>query len=244
MILPAMLSAQSLLQQLAGEWTMTVGNNGTEVAPGIYSSGTDVITFTASADGDMLRCHTDCLYKSVTGEEYSGDWYIKVEENSEGQHRVGLWLRSDIPVSPKEFNEPKDSYLENGFWYWADPNYQGHHYIYLLTENADASAMVPTTFWSQWSSQDATEYSLTSTEYNSRKMYAVVAANMPFSLSLGLIEIWSSPKIVKKTNNTGIDVVPNLPSASGQYFDFQGRALKARPQRGLYLHNGKKYISH
>ena len=56
-------SAQSLAHQLAGNWQFVASNNGVEVAPGIYSAGTDVIDFTAtaSADGSYLQCHTDCL---------------------------------------------------------------------------------------------------------------------------------------------------------------------------------------
>ena len=239
--LPTLLPAQSMLQQLEGEWTMTAANNGTEIAPGIYSSGTDVINFTAKADGDMLSCHTDCLYKSVTSETYPGDWYMKVEENGEGQHRIGWWLRMDIPVSSQEFNEPKSSYLENGFWYWAHDNYQGHHYIFLLTENSDASVMVPTMFWSSWSSQDATEYTLTSTEYNSRKVYAVVGANMPLTLTLGLIEIWSNPKM-RHVSNTAIRTVTSNDGNDGPCYDLQGRQLKEQPQKGLYIRNGRKYI--
>ena len=241
LFLPTMLPAQSMLQQLAGEWTVTASNNGTEVAPGVYSAGTDVIKFTAKADGDMLSCHTDCLYKSVTGEVYPGDWYMMVEENSEGQHRIGWWLRNDIPVSSKEFNEPKSSYLENGFWYWAHDNYSGHHYIYLLTENADASVMVPTVFWSSWSNQNATTYNLTSTEYNSRKLYAIVASGIPFQQSLGLMEIWSSPKL-EHVSNTAIRTIANTESDAPCY-DLQGRTLKGKPQKGLYITNGKKYIA-
>ena len=232
-----------IAQELAGNWQFVASNNGIEVAPGIYSSGTDTFSFTATAnaDGQSLDCHSDCLYKSVGNNEYAANWRIVIEKNTEGQHRLGWVLTKDTPAFVQEFNEPSTNYLEKGWWYHGTGS-EEHHYIYLLSENADATSYVATTFWSAWSDNSTTEYSLSSSEYNSQKIYAFVANGIPYANPIGVIEIWASPKI-KKTNSdpAGIHEVASEKISDDSYYDLQGRRLNGQPAKGLYIRNGKKY---
>ncbi len=239
------VNAQSpFVQSLAGQWQFTASNNGKEIAPGVYSAGEDTINFTAAIgdDGKSLNCHADCMYKSVTGNEYPADWKVLVEENDQEQYRLGWVLTIEQPAFNKEFLEAKESFLENGFWYWGTDAASTHRYIYLLTENEDASAHVATTFWSDWSDRGSKEYSLMSTEYNSQKFYAIVAASIPFANSVGYIEIWASPKL-QQINSTGIHGISNNDErTSTECYDLTGRRLRDQPHRGMYICNGKKYI--
>lgn len=238
-------SAQSLAHQLAGNWQFVASNNGVEVAPGIYSAGTDVIDFTAtaSADGSYLQCHTDCLYNR-TGTAYPADWRILVEQNGSGQHRLGWVLDPEQPISSKEFLEPRENYLENGFWYWGGSS-DGHRYIYLLAENIDASAIVGMTFWSAWSSEDCTDYSLSNEENQARKMYAVVSENIPYNGSVGWIEIWGSPKLQRLSGETAISQLPSPTTRRpSPIYDLQGRRMSQPIQKGIYIRDGKKYYIH
>ncbi len=240
--------SSSLLQSLTGSWQFTAANNGKEVAPGIYSAGKDTVYFVATVadDGQSLNCHADCLYKSTTGQSYPADWSIIVEENAQGQYRLGWVLTTQQPTSSTEFQEDKESYLENGFWYWGTDDAHPHRYIYLLTENEDASAHVATTVWSAWSNAGETAYALSSTAYNSQKLYAIVAADIPYAHSVGYIEIWASPKL-QQLGSAGMrevrgDIDKNVDEQkrAGTY-DLSGRRLWNTPQRGLYIRNGKKY---
>lgn len=237
-------SNPSLMESLTGSWQFIAANNGVEVAPGIYSSRSDTVTFTAtpSADGTYLQCHADCLYKSKDGNEYPADWRIVVEENGEGRHRLGWVLDAEQPAFTKEFTEGRASYLEDGFFYWGGTE-GGHRYIYLLAENEDASAIIGMTFWSAWSSEETTEYALSNSEHQSRKMYAVVAESIPYGNSVGWIEIWSSPKVRRSSDPTGITqhLSPNTQHPS-VFYDLQGRQLNGQPKRGIYLVNGRKYL--
>ena len=236
-------SAQSdLLQTMIGNWQFTASNNGKEVAPGVYSAGTDQFAFTATIadDGKSLNCHADCLYKSRQDIEYPADWRIVVEENGEGQHRIGWVLSMDQPAFTKEFDEPKTSYLENGFFYWGNGS-EAHHYIYLLTENEDASAYVAPIFWSSWSSADTKEYALSSPDYNAQKLYARVAASMPYANSIGCIEIWASVKLQRGITAGIANVNADLNVRNGAIYNLQGIRLN-QLQRGLNIVNGKKVI--
>lgn len=194
--------APASLDGLTGRWLLIAANNGIEVAPGIYSAATDTIPFTAQVadDGLSLQCHTDCLY-SRSGNIYPADWRMTVEQNDNGQRRIGWVLDSQQPASTKEFHETADKYLEKGFWYWGNQysgeQDNGHRYLYLLAENSDATAIIGMTFWSQWQSSDATRYDLSNTDNNSHKVYLVVAMDIPYARSLGYVEIWGSPRFEK-----------------------------------------------
>lgn len=235
--------AQSeLLQAMVGNWQFTASNNGVEVAPGIYSAGTDQFAFTAaiSDDGQSLDCHADCLYRSRQGNEYPADWRLLVEEDGEGKHRIGWVLTKEKAAFTKEFEEPKESYLENGFFYWGT-GAEEHHYIFLLAENADATDYVAPVFWSEWSSADTKEYSLMSTEYNSQKLYARVAANEPYANSIGCIEIWASVKL-QRGITAGIDNVnAGQNAADVKIINLQGIRTSGL-QKGFNIVNGRKVV--
>ncbi len=234
----------SLAASLAGDWQFVAANNGVEVAPGIYSAGTDVVNFTAtaSADGTSLQCHADNMYDK-TGTTYAADWRILVEEDGAGKHRLGWVLDNQQPAFTTEFNEPQENYLEKGFFYWGGTE-GAHRYVYLLAENADASAIVGMTFWSPWSDGSTTEYSLANEENNSRKIYAVVAENIPYGNSVGWIEIWSSPKVKKVADNTAISTITaDGMSTNDAWYDLRGRKItNGRLPKGVYIHNGKKVV--
>ena len=250
--LPLFLTPAFAQSDLSGNWQFVAANNGVEVAPGIYSAGTDIVDFTAtlSADGSYLQCHADNFY-SKTGTAYAADWRILVENDGAGKHRLGWVLDSQQPAFAAEFLEPRDNYLEKGFFYWGGTE-GGHRYVYLLAENADASAIVGMTFWSPWSDENTTEYALSNEENNSRKIYAVVAESKPYATPVGWIEIWSSPKIRKvSADDTAIaTVTTDTKPRDDAWYDLSGRKIAdGRLQgknvslpRGIYIHNGQKYV--
>ena len=105
------------------------------------------------------------------------------------------------------------------------------------------------TFWSPWSDGSTTEYSLANEENNSRKIYAVVAENIPYGNSVGWIEIWSSPKVKKVADNTVIrTITADCKSTDDAWYDLCGRKISngeftnGRLPKGLYIHNGKKVV--
>ena len=187
------------LQGLTGRWQLIASNNGVEVAPGVYSAGIDTIAFTAtpSTDGTYLECYADRFY-TRTGNVYSAHWRMLVETNDQQQRRIGWLLDTESPASSQEFQEPRENYLEKGFFYWGSKDASAtHRYIYLLSENENASAIIGMTLWSPWGAKDATSYSLSNEEHNSQKVYAVVATQIPYGDSVGWIEIWGSPRFEK-----------------------------------------------
>ena len=69
----------------------------------------------------------------------------------------------------------------------------------------------------------------------------------PFTLYLQPAEGIENPPayltIVDVNNPTGIDEVKSQKTDDGEiYYDMQGRRLKGKPQRGLYIRNGKKLL--
>jgi hypothetical protein len=173
--LAPLYAQSSLAASLAGTWQFVAANNGVEVAPGVYSAGTDIVDFTAtlSADGSYLQCHADNFY-SKTGTAYAADWRILVENDGAGKHRLGWVLDSQQPV-------------------WVGNNRN----LYLLSENSDVTALIGMTLWSPWSSMNNTSYTLSNTENNAHKVYGVLSDSQPFGSNLGWIEIWSSPRFEK-----------------------------------------------
>ena len=235
-----------LLSQMAGHWQFMASNNGKEVAPGVYSSSVDTVTFraTLAADNQSLQCHTDCLYKSVTGLEYPADWTLLVEENSEGKHRVGWKLTAESPLSEKEFLEPASSYLENGFFYWGSSEEQTHRYLYMLAENSDMTGYVAPTFWSDWSSPETTQYAIADKDTPAYKLYLLVSSTVPFGKTVGFVEIWASPQLKRNTADpSGISNITADRPTDGAYYDLWGRRLSERPHKGIYLQNGRKYVA-
>ena len=248
MVLQAHAQSTQLMETLSGRWLLEASNNGVEVeiAPGVkvYRATTDSIYFTAtpSTDGKTLECHTDSLYWR-SGSAYPADWRVTVEENADGQYRLGWMLTTEQPVSSKEFQESADKYLEGGFFYWGK-NADGHRYIYLLGENADNTAFIGMTLWSAWTatSPEESSFLLQNTDNNARKMYAIVAEDIPYGHSVGYIEIWGSPKIQKVQDNGSAGICETLfqrPS-DGRYYDLQGRRVTRPSSPGLYILSNKK----
>jgi hypothetical protein len=133
--------------------------------------------------------------------------------------------------------------MEGGTFYWGRGE-DGHRYIYLLGENADNTAFVDMALWSNWTdvAPGSAEYLLQNTDNNARKMYAIVAEDVPFGHSVGYIEIWGSPKIRKADigNSSGIrETVVQMPP-DGKYYDLQGRRLLRPSAPGLYILPNKK----
>lgn len=233
--------ASTALSQSAldGRWEFMASNNG-KVVNGVYSAGNDTIPFTAtaSADGTYLQCHADTFFQTTNG-TYPADWRMLVETDETGRFRLGWVLDEAEPFSSEEFPEPKASYMDDGFFYWGGTD-GGHRYMYLLAENADASAIIGMTFWSDWTTTADAELSLANADHNSRKMYLVVAEGLPYSNSVGWLEIWASPKIRRVSGDqAAIKTVVAAPSeASSCYYDLLGRPLQKVPRRGLYIRRG------
>lgn len=216
--------AQTIVEELAGQWQLIAANDGVEVTPGIYRAGIDTINFTAvaTADGTALNCHTDSLHWR-TGRLYSADWRINIESDNEGRHRLAWMLDAEKPVNSDADNQ---------------------RYLYLLAENADASAIVGMTFYSAWTTTGATTYTLSNDEHNARKVYGVLSASVPYVKSLGWIEIWSSPRMERIGSGTAaVSTVTATKKATGICYDLQGRRLYGTPQRGIYIREGKKVIT-
>ena len=55
--------------------------------------------------------------------------------------------------------------------------------------------------------------------------------------------VWDNFRLLYKGQvDTGIDDAVAVPAATGAIYDLQGRRLSAKPQRGIYILNGKKYV--
>ncbi len=173
-ITPTPEDVPKLLRGLTGRWQLIASNEGVEIAPGVFSATTDTIYFNAtpSAEGRSLNCHTDKMH-ARTSTVYPADWTVVVEEQ-QGKRRIG-WVLDD----------QKPAYSD------------GTSHLYLLSENINATAWLGMTFWSPWSEESATVYSLSNEENNARKVYGLLSTQIPFSSPTGMIEIWSSPRFEK-----------------------------------------------
>ena len=110
-----------------------------------------------------------------------------------------------------------------------------------MAENEDASAYVAPVFWSAWSSADTQEYSLSSPEYNAQKLYARVAASIPYANSIGCIEIWASVKL-KRVTSAGITIVNSDSNADGVVvYDLLGVRQNGL-KKGLNIVDGRKVV--
>lgn len=220
------VSAQTTLQQLAGEWHFVAANEGQPDAQGIWHSDIDDFPFTAtvSQDGTTLNCHADCLYRDKSGNEYAADWQIVMEQQGD-QHRIGWVLTSDKPCYTTQ--------------------YDGKN-IYLLADYTDdytgQTSLVGMTFWSDWSQQVAETYSLSNRDFMARTMYAVVSSSIPYTGGFSYIEAWTSPKVQRAAYETAIQTVVSEVQPSGHhYYNLRGQRVEA-PQRGLYLIGGRKVV--
>ncbi len=229
----------SLLPALTGEWQFVASNNGKEVQ-GIYTAGIDTISFTAiEADGG-LHCHSDAFYKSATGQTYPADWQMTVEENDQGEYRLGWVLTKDQPVSAEEFDEPRSSYLDNGFFYFGTGDEPRHH-LYLLADNSDMTAFIATTFRSAWSTLETTEYAMADRDNESYKLYLLVSPAVPYATTTGYVEIWASPKL-KRLTTAAVHDISDSRLQPAPCYDMWGRRLSKRPHKGIYIYQQRKYV--
>lgn len=188
--------AAPTLEGLAGEWLLVAMPNGTNGEGNIHTATTDTIRFEATLadDGFSLICHTDSFY-TRSGNVYPADWRLLVEQDEQnGWRRIGLILDTEHPASTAEFTEPKEKYLDNGFFYWGNET-DAHHYIYLLSENINTQRLEGMTLWSGWNSTAETTFTLP----QNQEIYGVVATTIPYSSSaIGYFEIWASPRFIKR----------------------------------------------
>ena len=220
------VSAQTTLQQLAGEWHFVASNEGEQIAPGVYKAGIDDFPFTAtvSQDGTALDCHADCLYRDKNGNEYAADWKIVVEEQGD-QHRIGWVLTSEAPCYTTQYDDKN---------------------IYLLADYTDdytgQTSLVGMTFWSAWSQQGADTYSLSNRDFMARTMYAVVSSSIPYAGGFSYIEAWTSPKVQRTAYTTAIQsVISEGQLSDHHYYNLRGQRVET-PQRGLYIIGGRKVV--
>ena len=54
--------------------------------------------------------------------------------------------------------------------------------------------------------------------------------------------IWNVFGTIVDDNATAIDHVLTAPSEEQTYYDLQGRPLRHKPERGIYIHNGRKFV--
>ena len=54
---------------------------------------------------------------------------------------------------------------------------------------------------------------------------------------------FSSSYLLNDATPTGIRIVKSSQSASQDYYDLQGRKLNGKPRKGLYIHQGRKYLN-
>lgn len=220
----AFMTSKAQTTELAGEWQLTCSP---------FEGGAAYIPFTATLadDGKSLACHADA-FLTRNSHAYPMDWKIAVEQQDE-QVRLGWILDAGQPASTEEFQETASQYIIGG----ADPD-GSHRYIYLLSENIETQKLEGMTLWSDWQSADATTFTLPKMQ----QIYAAVSPNIPYNGAVGYIDIWASGRIEKKGDPAGIsEIVSQLPS-DGVYYDLQGRRLSGKPQRGIYIRDGKKFI--
>ena len=219
-----MATAQNTLPaSLAGNWHFVAANEGEPDAYGIYHSSIVDVPFTATVttDGQDLDCTANCLFKADDGTEYAARWQMVVEQNTEGQHRIGWVLTTAEPTFTTQYD---------GL------------YVYLLADKVGEEGFHGMTFWSAWTTAVSDTYTLSNTEYQARTIYAITSATSPYSTATGYIEAWSSPRIQRSAYPTAVTTIASAPqSQTPVCHDLQGRSLVS-PQPGVYIKDGRKII--
>lgn len=184
------VGAAPALAALTGQWRLIAMPNGSSMGD-IYTSVADTIAFTATVapDGASLLCQADAFYTRA-GQAYPAEWRVLAERDGD-RLRLGWVLDSSAPASAKEFLEPREKYLDDGFFYWGSDD-GGHRYIYLLSENIETQRLEEMTLWSSWVG-DATASPVFTFPQN-QEVYGVVATQVPFGGSVGYFDIWASPR--------------------------------------------------
>ena len=219
--------AQSdLLNSLSGEWQFVASP---------FEGGEERISFTATptADGSGLQCRADNFF-SHASKPYPANWLIRIEQEGD-KVRLGWVLDSNVPCSTEEYQEPATNYALFGTD--ADGT---HRYIYFLSENIETQSLEGMTLWSDWQTDINASFSLPKTY----QIYAVVSTGQPYNGAVGYIDIWASGK-VKRSSDTALHHIayPATATASQSIFNLTGQRI-SRPQKGLYIINGKKYLKH
>ncbi len=227
--------AQAQESAWAGSWQFKgspVGNTGES---GISSTTWEYIDFSVTQTADNeLTCHSDNFY-SRGSKPYPMDWKIIIEKE-DGKTRVGWAFDKEKPASDVEFQEQGSAYAIGG----KDAVEGEHRYIYLLTYNAEKGEEDGITIWSEW----ADDGNMVFTFPKSQQVDAVVSTSIPFSNLIGYIDSWANPSIQKKKSDdpTGISEIVGKETSVNSYFDLQGRRISGKPQKGIYIMNGRKYI--
>ena len=212
-------------QNLAGNWTFTASP---------FEGGVENIPFTAtlSSDNSQLTCHADNFYTRGS-KSYPMDWKVAIERNGE-QLRLGWILDATTPVSSEEYQEEASKYIIGGAGIDGT-----HRYIYLLSENIETQKLEGMTLWSDWEDASTTAFTLPKTQ----QIYGVVSQNIPYNGAVGYFEIWASGKLVKTNSDpAGIREVASQNSSEGVYYNLQGCHINGKPERGIYILNGKKVV--
>ncbi len=216
--------AQAQDSSLAGEWQFIAGT---------FQGKIDTIPFTATlaADGQALACHADNFFQRGS-KPYPMDWKMALKEEG-GKTVLGWVLTAEEPASTAEFQEVVSRYIMGGKE--ADGS---HRYIYLLSENIETQQLEGMTLWCSYDGEK-TAYLLPKTQ----QVYGVVSEHIPFNGAVGFMEIWASGRVQKKNDDpAGISEIVGKETSDGSYFDLQGRRISGKPQKGIYITNGRKYI--
>ncbi len=216
--------AKAQESSLAGNWQFIAGTDAGKI---------DTIPFTATLadNGQTLECHADNFFKRGS-KPYPMDWKIALKEES-GETVLGWVLTAETPASTEEFQESASHYVLGG----KDAD-GSHRYIYLLSENTETQQLEGMTLWCSYDEGKAV-YMLPKTQ----QIYGAVSQQLPFSGTVGSMEIWASGRIQKKNDDpAGISEIVGKETSDCQYFDLQGRRISGKPQKGIYIMNGRKYI--
>ncbi len=216
--------AQAQTSALAGSWQFIAGT---------FEGKIDTIPFTATlaADAQTLECHADNFFKRGS-KPYPMDWKIVLKEE-DGKTVPGWVLTAETPASTEEYQEAASQYVLGG----KDAD-GSHRYIYLLSENIETQQLEGMTLWCSYDEEKAA-YMLPKTQ----QIYGAVSQQLPFSGTVGSMEAWASGRIQKKSDDpTGISEIVGKETSDCPYFDLQGRRISGKPQKGIYIMNGRKYI--
>jgi hypothetical protein len=228
--LPSSMQAQDAL---SGDWQLIASPVGVEGEGGIMSSSWDYINFkaTLSADGTTLTCHADQFF-SRNGHAYPMDWLIAVEHNG-SKTRLGWVCNAEQPVSSAEFQEPASAYAMGG----SNQVEGEHRYLYMMSYNIETNKEEGMTIWSGWMDEGQTTFTLP----QNQQLDCIVSTTIPCTKFVGYADSWASARITK-LDLSGISELHQDATAAERCYDLQGRRLYGKPQRGLIIKGGRKYL--
>ncbi|MBO7068710.1 MAG: hypothetical protein J6W52_08535 [Bacteroidaceae bacterium] len=163
-----------------------------------------------------------------------GDWFF-----NDNLTKVGQWVGNFKSISATEADD-KNLYclLEDGSWARftsadnADAKLNPFRGYYL----ADVAESVPAAARAQ--AKAGKQYH---TLFSNAGVTNVSDSNVPDALNI----LYEGDIPTPTTNPTGINPIIQTIEADGtsRYFDLQGRMLNGKPDRGVYIENGKKYVN-